>query len=320
MGEFVDVEKILGDEIYSAWSKNCLFIISSKLKVYSNNLCFLRNFKKIRYPKHIVFNAEYTRAYVSTTENYIYIIDVDNIEIIGRIKIDIDQCMSAHIAQSIELSKFILLDGETKILATAFALCKRLVILYDFETNISKVLYESETEDFELEPILKIDGNVCLIGTECIVMKKELLCREFEIGTDILTAEEIKVYLLLSNNRKQHFLYNYRKLEYLTRDKKYSIIAGKKYFLNIHSTNELIELPITYSYPYFSLNYKYDENLGAITINMGSNVDKVVLIKVKDDKFIGIEVFEGYCDSDFVGDRLFLLSNKHSSRYADYII
>lgn len=71
--------------------KKLIITIASSVKIYSEELDCLKNFKTIRYPFALDFDKKQSKVYVVTTENLVYCIDVDLLEIIGRHRISVER-------------------------------------------------------------------------------------------------------------------------------------------------------------------------------------------------------------------------------------
>ena len=118
---FMKKISVNGWKIYHIPARQFICILGKKVKVYNLKMQCVKTFKEIRYAQHIAFNQTATYMYIGTTENLIYIIDLENLELVKKYQIS-EKCLPFEKQKNFEINYFVPFDSKNLLLCTAMIL------------------------------------------------------------------------------------------------------------------------------------------------------------------------------------------------------
>lgn len=302
------IENISGDEVEYIRKKNLIFVIGRKLKVYDRAFNHIRTFKKIKYPDLILFNHNFEKAYITTTENYIYTICLKCLEIENKKKISyIDS--NGNFISDMSIKQAVMIDDH-KFEAITVGMKRNAIVVCDTIDGNATILYEKYDE---IKTLMNINNNLCIIEGGINTLDDTSFDEDFKIEERLIENSGKDLYLLLSSNKKKSFLASlkkpYKRLEFITNDGNYSLIGSKKLIVMDNLNEKEYETSISNHSGWYS-TYKYEKEKRIITINNALDLF-VIVIKI-DDNRIKVKTFKDCRNSCIIDDKLMLLSYKGS--------
>lgn len=308
--------QITGDECIALNKRKEICVLDSKIKIYDADYKLIKKFSKIRYPNDMEVDTDEKFLYISTTENYVHIIDLDSLEIIDTITIDIYP--GSKKKNDFGIERMTLFDGS--LYFNAVQLRENLLLKYDLEKKFLEIIFRGEaiTEiEIEGDTLYSDSKGVYVLARFGKKLLNKIKVVKNELGLDELYLEEPFFHLCSTEN-----MYNGIRMSI---EIVCSNFVFKRYKKLYYAEKCLEEWKFKHKERFFGrYNYKYFEEYDCVVVReMDILHPKVTTIFLKNKEVIE-HSFVDYIDCALTNEGLFLLKERDedidtSKQYSAFI-
>lgn len=304
---------VRGLEVFHINNKNDICIICDKCaKIYDGDLNHITTFQMIDYPYSCCSNKSGDLLYILSGNQYIYIIETNQYEVIDKQKIVV-VCNNTELGDtSYELSNFILSANEEYLIITAITFGKKLLLLHSICKKQTIVIAETKDSEFYKRTLFNLGGHTCLIDRErkvSFISSRKDNEKLYLYKKDII-QQPVLVSLLCTEALIRKYFGKGKQLQFVTFDNEFMVFGDSctiyVYSRELKKTAKLKTKSFSLDYEYLSYKYYPEEKM--LIIGTGSMDRRIFITRIEEEHLVFAE-FTGFCNAAKVKDCLLLLSD-----------
>ena len=293
---------------------DCYIILTERVRVYDGEFKISKRFPEIKHPDTIRLSKDEEYAYVTTTENYLYRIDMSNlkVEYVTRI---IPTNLSAEESENASVFDFLILD-RAHLLCLQFSVGCHFIIYFDITNDHCEVIREGSCES-NFQNLIELDDWIAVVDeendwaneNEPDHVKKEL------IPLNGLSKKIYKVQFYMEDVKPwfKVFFTKFKELKCLVPEINMCILYDGRhlYFVDLETGTKVIKIDVVIRVIWTIENawYDADDSLLYLIVNRHSFGSGIIVMSLKDiDNPKIAYVVRGYSDCIRCRDGLLFLS------------